>query len=76
MKIGERGQVTIPKGLRDRFGLKPATEVEFQIINNSIFIRKKPHKLRLSRWKGYCQKSFAALGYSRVDDLMEDLRGR
>jgi AbrB family looped-hinge helix DNA binding protein len=42
MKIGRRGQVTLPKDLRERFGLKPKTEVEFQVVNNSILLRKKP----------------------------------
>ena len=48
MKIGERGQVTIPKELRERSGLKPETEVEFQVVNNSILLRKKPGKLNLT----------------------------
>ena len=76
MKIGERGQVTIPKDLRERFGLKPETEVEFQVVNNSILLRKKPGKLNLSRWKGRCRKSFKDLGYTRVDEFIEDVRGR
>jgi AbrB family looped-hinge helix DNA binding protein len=29
MRITSKGQVTIPKGLRDSFGLLPGTEVEF-----------------------------------------------
>jgi AbrB family looped-hinge helix DNA binding protein len=76
MKIGERGQVTIPKYLRDRFGLKPETEVEFRVLDNSILLRKKPRKLALSRWKGRCRKSFEELGYKRVDEFIEDVRGR
>jgi AbrB family looped-hinge helix DNA binding protein len=76
MKIGERGQVTIPKELRERFGLKPETEVEFQVVNNSIQLRKKPRKLTLTRWKGRCRKSFEELGYNQVDDFIEDVRGR
>jgi len=76
MKIGERGQVTIPKDLREKFGLKPETEVEFQVVNNSILLRKKPRKLALTRWKGRCKKSFDELGYARVDEFIEDVRGR
>jgi AbrB family looped-hinge helix DNA binding protein len=39
MKIGERGQVTIPKEIRERFGLGPETEVEFRVIGGSIVPR-------------------------------------
>ena len=76
MKIGERGQVTIPKDLREKFGLKPETEVEFQVVNNALLLRKKPGKLNLNRWKGQCSKSFKQLGYARVDKFIEDVRGR
>lgn len=76
MKIGERGQVTIPKKIREKFGLKPETEVEFQVANDSILLRRKPRKLNLAKWTGRCKKSFADLGYSRVDEFIEDVRGR
>jgi AbrB family looped-hinge helix DNA binding protein len=76
MRIGKRSQVTIPKDLRERFGLKPETEVEILVVNKSIILRKKPRKLALARWKGRCRKSFVDLGYSRVDEFIEDVRGR
>jgi AbrB family looped-hinge helix DNA binding protein len=76
MRIGERGQVTIPKEIRERFGLRPNTEVEFQIENGSIILRKAPKKLNLEKWKGHSSANFGDLGYSSVDDFMEDVRGR
>ena len=76
MKVGERGQVTIPKEIRNRFGISPETEVEFDIVENSIVLRKKPKKLNLKKWKGRCKESFAKLGYSSVDKFIEDIRGR
>jgi AbrB family looped-hinge helix DNA binding protein len=76
MKIGKRGQVTIPKDLRKKFGLKPEMEVEFKVVNNSILIQKKPGRLKLARWKGPCGKSFKELGYARVDEFIADVRGR
>jgi AbrB family looped-hinge helix DNA binding protein len=76
MKIGRHGQITIPKDLRERFGLKPETEVEFQVVNNSILLRKKPGRLNLARWKRRCSKSFEELGYTQVDEFIEDVRGR
>ncbi len=76
MKIGERGQVTIPKDIRDRFGLSPETEVEFQVVGGSIVLKKAPRKLNLAKWKGRCGKTFAKLGYTSVDEYIEDVRGR
>ena len=76
MKIGERGQVTIPKEIRDKFGLGPATEVEFRVVGGSIVLKKAPNKLNLAKWKGHCRGSFAKLGYSSVDKFIEDIRGR
>ena len=76
MKIGDRGQVTIPKGIREQFSLGPDTEVEFRLVNGSIVLKKAPKRLNLARWKGRCGDSFAKLGYSSVDQFMEDVRGR
>jgi AbrB family looped-hinge helix DNA binding protein len=76
MKIGERGQVTIPKPLRERFGLGPETEVEFRVVRNTIVLQKKPKSLDLRKWRGQCRRSFEALGYTSVDKFMDDVRGR
>ena len=76
MKIGERGQVTIPKQIRERFGLGPNTDVEFRAVRNAIILTKKPRPLDLQRWKGKCQRSLKDLGYSSVDGFLDDVRGR
>jgi AbrB family looped-hinge helix DNA binding protein len=76
MKIGERGQVTIPKNIREQFGLGPEIEVEFQVVGGSIVLKKAPKKLNLEKWKGRCAGSFAKLGYSSVDKFIDDIRGR
>ena len=76
MKIGERGQVTIPKKIRTQFGLRPNTEVEFHVSHGSITLRKARKKLNLAKWKGKCAQSLAELGYSSVDQFIEDVRGR
>jgi len=76
MKVGERGQVTIPKEIRDRFGIGPETEVEFSIVEGAIVLRKASTKLDLAKWKGHCGPSFKKLGYSSVDQFIEDIRGR
>ena len=76
MKIGERGQVTIPKEIREQFNLGPTTPVEFRVVDGVIVLKKIPKRLNLSKWKGYCKSSFAELGYSSVDKYIDDVRGR
>jgi AbrB family looped-hinge helix DNA binding protein len=43
MKVTSKGQVTIPKDLREEFGLLPGTEVEFVRVAGEIRVRKLPH---------------------------------
>jgi AbrB family looped-hinge helix DNA binding protein len=76
MKMGERGQVTVPKEIRDRFGLGPETDVEFQIVNGSIVLKKAAKKLDIRKWKGRCGRNFSKLGYSSVDEFIDGVRGR
>jgi AbrB family looped-hinge helix DNA binding protein len=42
MRITSKGQVTIPKEIRDRLGLLPGTEVEFIEENGEARVRKTP----------------------------------
>ena len=76
MTIGEQGQVTIPKALRERFGLTPGTDIEFAVVGDALVLRKAPRKLELAQWNGYCRDSFAELDDQGVDDFIEDVRGR
>jgi AbrB family looped-hinge helix DNA binding protein len=40
MRITSKGQVTIPIELRERFGLLPNTEVDFEVSDDGILLRK------------------------------------
>jgi len=40
MRITSKGQVTIPIEIRERLGLLPDTEVEFEVSGNAARIRK------------------------------------
>jgi len=70
MRITERGQVTIPKRIRERFGLTPDTEVEFM---------ERDGHLELVRRSGSQRSRIHAL-YGRqrwersTDELMQLLR--
>lgn len=49
MRITEKGQVTIPLEIRQKLGLLPHTEVEFEIDGNTARIRKVRSVSRNSR---------------------------
>lgn len=76
MKVGERGQVTIPKDIRERFGIGPDTEVEFSIERGQILLRKRAPELPLREWKGYCAPKFRKAGYHGVDAYLNQVRGK
>lgn len=40
MRITSKGQVTIPIHIREKLGLLPDTEVEFEIVGNAARIKK------------------------------------
>lgn len=73
MKIGERGQVTIPKPLRERHGMAAGDEVEFVEVNGELVVRKAAREAprRLAAWVGYLEGQPAD-----VDEFIEDIRGR
>jgi len=74
MKIGKRGQITIPKSIRDEFGFGPQTKVEFVVIDGAIHLKKAPSTLNLRKWKGYCGRSFEELKYKSVNEFIDDVR--
>jgi AbrB family looped-hinge helix DNA binding protein len=46
-RVGAKGQVVIPKAIRDRFHLHPGDEVEFELRGDEIVLvaRRQPAKL-------------------------------
>jgi antitoxin PrlF len=39
--ISAKGQITVPKGVRDRYALEPGTEVEFELRDDGALLRKR-----------------------------------
>ncbi len=76
MKIGERGQVPIPKTIREKFRLRPATEVEFEVVRGIIVLRKRTPGLRLRKWAGAGARRWRQLGFNSVDEFIEAVRSR
>jgi AbrB family looped-hinge helix DNA binding protein len=70
MKIGERGQVTIPKDIRYQYGLLPQVEVEFVPEERGILIRKKTLRCPVDEVYGILK------GDTDTDSYIEAVRGR
>jgi AbrB family looped-hinge helix DNA binding protein len=71
MKISERGQITIPKQLRERFGLLKDVEVELIPINKGILIQKR------SRGRHPVDSVLGILNRaSDTDSYIDDIRGK
>ncbi len=43
-KVGQKGQVVIPKNIREKLGIKPNTEVLFTEKDDKVIIEKKNKK--------------------------------
>jgi AbrB family looped-hinge helix DNA binding protein len=46
-RIGAKGQVVIPKDLRDRAGLQPGVDVEFELHGKSVTMIAAGHRSTL-----------------------------
>ena len=76
MRISERGQITIPKNLRDRFGLHHDVEVEISATEQGLLIRKRAAAEHpVDRVYGILGAGALGEGVS-VDDYIEEIRGR
>ena len=69
--VAERGQITLPKAVRDALGLVKGTQLKVELDGSRIILRKNVDDA-LSRVRGRF-KLPAGVG---TDDIMRGLRGR
>jgi AbrB family looped-hinge helix DNA binding protein len=71
VRISETGRITIPKALRERFGLHHGAQVEFIATDQGILIRRKAGPLHpVDRAAG----TLDGTGFD-VDEYVEAIRG-
>jgi AbrB family looped-hinge helix DNA binding protein len=49
MRLTSKGQVTIPSEIRERLGLHPNAEVEFEVHGDAVLVRKATQPTGLTR---------------------------
>jgi AbrB family looped-hinge helix DNA binding protein len=67
-----KGQVTIPKAVRDELGIGPGDEIDFVRDNGEFKVQKKAAKSPFKKYMG----SSKWLAGKDVDELVEEMRGR
>jgi len=68
--LSEKGQVTIPKLIRDGMGLVPGSVLDFEEDNGRIIVRKVLAENPISAWRG---RGSLPAGKS-VDDYLATIR--
>jgi AbrB family looped-hinge helix DNA binding protein len=71
-KLTSKGQITIPKAVRDELGLRPGDEIEFVKDNGSFRLQRRVGPSPFHKWRGYLKE----LAGRSSDELVEELRGR
>lgn len=69
--VAERGQITLPKAVRDALGLTKGTLLKIELDNGRIILRKNVDDA-ISRARG----RFKLPKGVSTDDVMRELRGR
>jgi AbrB family looped-hinge helix DNA binding protein len=77
MRITSKGQVTIPAELRERAGLLPDTEVEFEYDGNAVRIVKTTESKKETRGQRMIRLAWgsAPRGGLSTDELLALTRG-
>ena len=77
MRIGAKGQVTIPLEIRQRLGLLPDTEVEFKVNGEAVSIKKAGKQgARGDRVRAWAERvRGSANSRMSTDEIMKLTRG-
>ncbi len=74
MKVTVKGQVTIPRHIRDKLGITPNSDINFQEEGKRVYLTKKkvtvPKKNKFRRYRGIATVKMT------TDEIMALTRGR
>lgn len=70
-RLTVKGQVTIPKAVRDRLGLQPGDEIEFLEDGPGFRVQKRLPSSPFAKYRGYLRE----LAGRHPDELVDEMRG-
>jgi AbrB family looped-hinge helix DNA binding protein len=71
-KVTSKGQITIPKKVRDKLGISQGERILFHEENGVFYIKKWVKKSPFDKWMGYLKKQKG----KKPDEIVEELRGK
>ena len=70
-RVRSKGQVTIPKEVRERLGVRPGDDLGFEEKDGLLVVSKPPANSPFDKWVGRLKH----LEGQRSDDLVREARG-
>ncbi len=71
-KINEKGQITIPYGIRSKMGLVQGSRVE--LLNKGGYIVIRPLNKSITDLKGFLPKPSITLSCEEMDKIIQDVK--
>jgi AbrB family looped-hinge helix DNA binding protein len=71
-KVTSKGQITIPKQVRDKLGVQPGEGIGFEEKDGIFIIKKAVKKSPFDKWIGKLKK----LKGEKSDAVIDELRGK
>lgn len=70
--VTSKGQVTLPKRVRDALGIEPGSEVDFDVEEGRAVMRKRVSVEAFVEWEGRLRGKLVG---DSVDETLEMMRG-
>lgn len=70
-KLTSKGQITIPKQVREKIGISPGEDLAFEEKNGLFYVKKAPRQSPFNKWIGYLK----TIKREKTDIIIEELRG-
>jgi len=71
-RLTSKGQITVPKKVRDRLGVREGEEIYFCEEDGVFHIKRTVERSPFDKWAGFLKRAEG----ERTDEIIEEMRGR